>query len=165
MDDHYQLIMEATTDSTNFSNFDCGTEGLKYVAGYLAHAFRIKYPTLGCKTSLFRESFFTKTSAPWILSLSRGGLTVPSQAFFENICKFENVFCDFHGKTVSREKQVVEALTSKIMTLHKVREGDIVKKFVRTRTFIRIKFLNHQLQAEAQSLRARNAEKNKHFSV
>ena len=124
MDDHYQLIMEATTDSTNFSNFDCGTEGLKYVAGYLAHAFRIKYPTLGCKTSLFRESFFTKTSAPWILSLSRGGLTV-----------------------------------------HKVREGDIVKKFVRTRTFIRIKFLNHQLQAEAQSLRARNAEKNKHFSV
>ena len=55
VDDHYQLIMEATTDSTNFSNFDCGTEGLKYVAGYLAHAFRIKYPTLGCKTSLFRE--------------------------------------------------------------------------------------------------------------
>ena len=28
---------------------------------------------------------------------------------------------------------------------------DVIKKFVKTRTFIRIKFLNHQLQAKAES--------------
>ena len=40
---------------------------------------------------------------------------------------------------------------------------DVIKKFVKTRTFIRIKFLNHQLQAKAESARARNSMKQQHF--
>ena len=45
-------ICPLTSESAHFSDygFDCSKEGLKYIAGYLAHKFRFKYPHLGLKT-------------------------------------------------------------------------------------------------------------------
>lgn len=151
------------TGSFNSSNFDCTNEGLKYVAGYLAHSFRTKYPLLGAKTSEYSEIYFNGIQAPWIWSLTRGGLTVPSTDFFQKICLFEKLFCDYHGDKVCTDRKIVDNLTNKIFSLYPEMKRDIIQKFVCTRTFIRIKFLNHQLRAEAESARARNLMKKRHF--
>ena len=164
MDDHnYHEILEANTESFNSSNFDCTNEGLKYVAGYLAHTFRMKYPALGAKSSECSQNHFEIVSAPWIRALSRGGLMVPTAHFYEKICQFEKMFSEFHGENICREKKVVATLALKICHSHQEIPEDVIKKFVKTRTFIRIKFLNHQLQAKAESARARNSMKQRHF--
>jgi hypothetical protein len=154
---------ESASESSNSpqTSFECGEEGLKYVAGFLAHKFRIKYPEFGEKTR--NLSSFERNDCPWICALSRGGLTAPSEDFFSKIKKFENTFKELHGNSIDRNFQIISNATKKICLENPGFPAEVVKTFVKTRTFIRIKFLNHQLKVVAESKRARNLKKIKHF--
>ena len=141
--------------------FDCPTEALKYVAGFLAHKLRDKYPDLGEKTSETLSG--ARTESPWIHALSRGGLTAPSSDFMRKIISFEKIFKNIHGNSLYREEKVISFTIASIVKQFPKFPLDVIKKYVRTRIFIRIKFLNHQIRTEKEAKKNRNARKTKHF--
>ena len=135
------------------------------MAGYLAHKFRQKYPELGCKTR--EASNQGQSSSTWISALSRGGLTLPSDNFFKQVRLFEEVFKDIHGKNgLNAQHKVMATTEHQILCRFKSVPVDVVKKYVRTRTFIRIKFLNQRLKEEKETKKKnRNLAKKRHFTT
>ena len=101
---------------------------------------------------------------PWILALSRGGLTVPTKDFNDIMLQFEDVFEQIHGSTISKQKNVIKSVTQLICDRFPDFPTEVIHTFVKTRTFIRIKHLNRQLKIEAEATKKRNAEKRKHFT-
>jgi hypothetical protein len=136
---------------------------LKYIAGYLAYKFRVKYPEFGEKTN--NLNVFEQNDCPWIFALSRGGLTAPAQNFVATIQQFEKTFQEIHGNFISNKKNIIADATKKICKENQTFPSEVIKTFVKTRTFIRIKFLNHQLKVQAESNKARNIKKIKHFQT
>ena len=130
----------------------CEREGKKYIAGYIAFCFKSKYPDFGEKTC--DKSIYESKESPWIFALSRGGLTVPSIELVNKIEEFENFFDSIHGCDICRKpnviKQTVEA---------------ICRQFPSFPAFMRIRTLNENLKVVAESIKARNAQKRKHFTT
>ena len=123
----------------------------------------MKYPEFGEKTD--NLNVFEQNDCPWIFALSRGGLTAPTQNFVSTIKKFEKTFQDIHGSSISKKNNVISDATEKICEENQNFPTEVIKTFVKTRTFIRIKFLNHQLKVQAESNKARNSKKIKHFQT
>ena len=150
------------TTAVSPNSFDCQNEGLSYVAGFIAAKLRNEFPELGEKTS--EVSPFQETNYPWLAALSRGGLTQPSTEFFNQIKEFENIFQLFHGSNISKESNVIKnfqkVLLKKFPSLH----PKIAMKYSRTRTFIRMKFLNHELRSKSRAVQRREAKKKSQFS-
>ena len=149
--------------SSDFSNstFDCNTEGFAYVAGYYAHKFKSEYPELGIKTC--DAQLFGQDSSVWITALSRGGLTKPSNKFLSILKNFEDIFDVFHGSTINPCQNVITSLIKLIQSKHPEVPLSVVKKYSRTRTFIRIKNLNRKINQEA--FRKRNEKQLKQFKL
>ncbi len=150
------------TTSVLLNSLDCPNEGLAYVAGFIAAKLRKEFPELGKKTCDI--SPFQQTNHPWLTALSRGGLTQPSTEFFDQIKQFEKVFQLFHGSDISRESNVIKnfrkVLLKEFPTLH----PKIAIKYSRTRTFIRMKYLNHKLHSKSSAVQRREAKKKSQFS-
>jgi hypothetical protein len=117
----------------------------------------VKYPEFGEKTD--NLNVFDQNDCPWIFALSRGGLTAPSQNFVSTIKKFEKTFQEIHGSSISKRKCIIADAARKICEENQSFPSEVIKTFVKTRTFIRIKFLNHQLKVQADSNKARNSKK------
>lgn len=66
-----------------------GRNGLQFLAGYVAHRFRLEYPELGSTKNVDGPS--------WISTLNKGNLLHPSNNLLEAICYTEEVFNQFHG--------------------------------------------------------------------
>jgi hypothetical protein len=147
--------------STSADSFDCSAEGLKYVAGYLAHNLRTKFPQFGEKTGAI--SFDRTVQAPWIHALSRGGLTVPSENFLGIVKSFDCIFKEIHGNSLNTQHEVMGTTIKMISCRFPHVATEVIKKFVRTRTFIRITHLNKQLIAEKE--KKRNKKKLDHFTT
>lgn len=118
------------------------------MAKRLAH----KYPELGSKT--FHGS--QADHAPWIMEISRGGLTIPSLEFVEQCHQFEKVFNEFHGSDLDREPNVLQRLTEKLSRTFPEVPHDLLSLFGQTRTFIKIKSLNRNLQLSELKQKRRN---------
>jgi hypothetical protein len=152
-------VSESTCSAS--ATFNCSEEGKKYVGGYLAHAFQQKYPEFGDKTCDL--SSFEKNNNPWICALSRGGLTAPSKFLMDKINQFEDIFNQIHGSSINSKPQIIKT-TIKLISHHfPTFPVEVITKYARTRTFLRVKFLNHNLKCEAEATRARNAAKKRHF--
>ena len=151
---------QTSTVSPNY--FDCPNEGMSYVAGFIAAKFRSEFPELGQKTS--EANPFLPTNYPWLSALSRGGLTQPSPEFFDQVKQFENVFLSFHGSNISKEINVIKNFQSLFMQRFPNLNPKVALKYSRTRTFIRMKFLNHQLRAKSNAVKRREAKKKSQFS-
>ena len=145
-------------------DFDCSTEGLKYIAGYLAHKFRLKYPDLGTRTD-DSSSFQNHSESKWITALSRGGLMLPSSKFLSKMIQFEKVFKEVHGNGLNTQYKVMQTTIDHIMQSFPDFPIEIVKKYVRTRTFIRIKELNNKIRKAKEANKKRNVKKVKHFTA
>lgn len=85
-------------------------------------------------------------TAPWIVALSKGGLVIPSQQFLCQIYEMETIFSSLHGNSISSAKNITKAFFKLCATRFPDVSPDVLKKFVRTRTFVRIRFLNSQLK-------------------
>ena len=125
------------------------TEGYLYWAGWLANKFRYKYrnDNFGLPTAELDRMDYTREFGEvpaWIGALSKGGLTVPSKSFKKLLEKFELVFRDLHGDTLSYEKGIVCTLRETILA--RVPEAknmpDVVRTYARSRFFLRLRHLN-----------------------
>ena len=143
------------------------TEGYLYWAGWLANKFRYKYrnDNFGLPTAELDRMDYTREFGEvpaWIGALSKGGLTVPSKSFKKLLEKFELVFRDLHGDTLSYEKGIVCTLRETILA--RVPEAknmpDVVRTYARSRFFLRLRHLNFlRKERLAEKKRERMAKK------
>lgn len=89
----------------------------------------------------------TTSTAPWISAISRGSLVIPSQQFLSKFYKMEKMFTSFHKDTVSHNMNVITTFHEKLLSTFPELPGPLLKKYARTRTFLRIRFLNNNLKA------------------
>ena len=73
------------------------SQGLAYIAGFLARKLSPKYPHIGSKTSENMSDTKSESLCPWIENLSRGSLMVPSDVFLAACHSFEKEFNLFHN--------------------------------------------------------------------
>ncbi|GBL75626.1 hypothetical protein AVEN_154943-1 [Araneus ventricosus] len=134
----------AIVDSSEYSNDfspDCSAEGLKDLAGYIAHRCR-KYDRSLAITSgqILVISSHEKT---WIEVLSKRGLLVPTDEWCEQIKKIEQTFLEMHGSNyLSIERNVISNLCLALKEKFPSVSEEIIKIYSRTRTFIRLRWLN-----------------------
>ena len=119
--------------------------GMKYVAGYIARKF--PHYELG--------TVATKGDGTWIGAVSArdGKLIQPTSEFLEMVKVMEKMFLCHHGnKTLKPGKGAIQLLTELInnclngekVTLH----IDVIKFYVRFRTFFRMRILNRDIMPE-----------------
>ena len=128
---------------------DCSSQGFGYICGFLARKFASKYPFLGSKSS---DVDINKSdiSTPWIKHLSNGGLIVPSDVFVAGCHEFEKIFNNFHNchkNGIDQNPKVITRLNEVLIQKFPSWPKDLLCLFGKTRTFIRIKYLNNQLKS------------------
>jgi hypothetical protein len=138
----------------------CEFGGSEYVAGYVASKLKNKYSDL----ILNWESAEQRVPQSWVQTISKGGLTVPSYQLL-NLCRKLNLhFEDFHDMYgdkwgLNREKGILKGFTRTMVQMY----GDVLSKlvelFVRTRFYIRLRWVNTKLV----NLRKSNVKKVKQF--
>lgn len=121
-------------------------EALKYIAGYVAHKYRVKYPFLGTETRKLKP---VDKDLDWIRFVSDGGLIYPSDEFMQVAIIMEKEFLAFHGEFgLRREKYIFKKLTklvkSKINSTINVPDV-VLTSLIRTRTYIRLRQMNKKL--------------------
>ena len=114
-------------------------EGLKYIAGYVAHKFKIKYPFLGTQ---IRRLELNNYNPDWIQYLSDGYLTYPCDDLIAIAKVMEKEFLDCHGKfRLSNEtgifKKVTNIVKEKISVTFNIPD-EVISCLIRTRTYIRL---------------------------
>ena len=143
-------------------SFDCSREGLAYISGFLALKLSADFPDLGAKTSEISH-IVGPSKFPWLSALSRGGLVQPSDNFFAQVEKLEELFHEYYGSGISTEPGLIKDFAGIIMSRFPSLHSKIALKFSKVRTFIRIKFLNHQLQEQKSKLQRRHLNQVGHF--
>lgn len=137
------------------------SEGLRYLAGYIAFRCREVDRSLGDPTGQLIS--VTPDALPvhqgWIEKLSRGGLLKPSDEWLCTVKQFEVVFVGVHGDTLNCcnvIKGMCNILAQKFPHVHPL----VIKIYTRTRTFIRIRSLNTAAKtARAAELQRKKARK------
>jgi hypothetical protein len=112
--------------------------GLEYVAGYVAHRYKTKYPNL-------EKSTTNDDSGNWIQSVSKGYLSHPSDELMIISKIAEKCFNNFHGEYFSKEDYVIQKVINLIKKdneyLNCIPE-EVLQCLVRTRTYIRVREIN-----------------------
>ena len=127
---------------------DCSSQGFGYICGFLARKLGSKYPFLGNKSC--EDINRNEIATPWIKHLSNGGLIVPSDVFVAACGGFEKEFNTFHNKHkngIDQNPNAISRMNDVLMRAFPSWPEDILLLFAKTRTFIRMKYLNNQLKA------------------
>ncbi|KAJ4433492.1 hypothetical protein ANN_15796 [Periplaneta americana] len=100
--DPNQLEMVELTDLPEISSFGdhINQEGLKYIAGYVAHRFRDKYSNVGSMTGNV-----TGKRPDWLSCISKGNLLCPSEELLQATGLMHHEFIP-EGRTVTKELYV-----------------------------------------------------------
>ena len=116
-------------------------EGLRYLAGYVAHRFRTKYSHLGVSSQNVVAS--TSTS-DWIQFISKGQLIQPSPEFLQIAKAMETLFLAYHGPEIKKEPKIIQNIVNLVkMNIDCMSVPDeVLTCLVRTRTYIRIREMN-----------------------
>ena len=124
-------------------------ESLVYVAGYLAHKCRDLDNSLGMVTPPGGgQPDLSRPELAWTLRLSRGGLTVPSKSWQDQVEQFEVLFSLMHGdEDMDREPGVVRRLLEHLQEKCPELDKRILKKYAVTRTHMRIRDLERERKA------------------
>ena len=128
-------------------------ELLAFIAGYVAHRCRDIDRSLGEPTSTARPG--PSVPAAWVQLLSRGGLLVPSEKWYETVLAFEVIFCTMMGPTVTRQRGVTASLIDAILKKDESIKRKVARVLVRTRIWIRLRWLNRGLGEESARRRAK----------
>lgn len=141
-------------------------EVIIYLAGYVAHRFRTKYPFLGQPTWEL-PSNMDETS--YTCSISRGFLVYPCDYLIKSAQLLEKVFHKFHKDSLSDAEFVFQ----KVAHLLKVKinnefilPDEVLLCLIRTRTYIRLKELNKARKNSSDKIRAiqRSVQAQKFYS-
>lgn len=119
-------------------------EGLKYVAGYVAHRYREKHAFLGNPARVLAD-----TDIDYISILSRGGLLYPSDQLLEVAYVMESEFNIFHGNSLKKEKFIFKTVAENVKRKIDKIPFEVLLCLVRTRTYIRLRNLNKQIYQQS----------------
>lgn len=142
--------------------------GLKYITGYVAFRFKKQHPHLGLPT---KDCTFTDIP-PWIHTMSRGRLIYPSNDMIKLSKIVEEEFQKYHGSFLSLENYIFNRLTD-IVVDRLESESDssklnisrpVIHCLVRTRTYLRLKFINQERSLARHEKKMKRIEKNKKFT-
>jgi len=90
---------------------------------------------------------------------------VPSEEFMAKIYAMEKVFYAMHGSEISSEKFIIKKLSRILVQQFPSVPEVVVKKYAKTRTFIRIKYLNCKLAiAKGESIAERKRKQLSQFT-
>ena len=78
---------------------------------------------------------------------------MPSEQLTESVKRFEVLFCKFHGESAYKGKNPIEKLTRIISEKEVDIPKDVIYLYVKTRLFIRLKFLNQSLNVASKNLK------------
>lgn len=135
-------IVDSSPSGSSFQTVpQCEEDGLQYIAGYVAAKFKDKYPDLGDYTHKLQATH-DYCIPSWVQHLSFGGLVKPSDKWMNNFHKIEKHFIEFHGNDVQRGENVLKRTTEYVPRYISDVPFDVVHTCLRTRLFIRIKYLN-----------------------
>ena len=144
---------------------DCSSQGFGYICGFLARKVSSKYPDLGSK-SFQSDLNKNEVRTPWIKHLSHGGLTIPSDSFVAACHQFEDKFNSFHSchkNNVDQDEKVIKRMCDVLTENFPAWPPEVLMLFAKTRTFIRIKYLNYKIKATEAKANLRNLSKIGHF--
>lgn len=144
---------EENTSSTATAQDVIGRNGLKFLAGYVAHRFRLEYPESG-STNL------DDPNCSWISTLNKGNLLHPSNNFLKAICYSEEVFNQFHGSGLKKIPFIIQDVLIKVKEQYSCIPDTVLSCFIRTRTFIRLKHLNKIIMNEKRIPKDKKLKKN-----
>ncbi|KAF0291987.1 Transposable element P transposase [Amphibalanus amphitrite] len=128
-------------------------EALSFVAGYVAAKCHRFDPTLGSKTSVAPVSTGSQPAA-WIRTLSRGNLTIPSETWYATARQLEKMFLEEMGDRYSSRNGLKSYLTACVEACSPGLHRRVAQKYVSTRMWLRIRWLNEGKKAEAVLRRA-----------
>lgn len=142
------VTLDISSSSPIIRTSECSEQSLRYLAGYIAHRCRSIDSSLGHSNEELKVSSLESDNG-WVEKLSRGGLIVPTDNWLNTIKELEVMFALFHGDSVSKERNVVQGLCRILSDKYPSLSPEIIKLYVRSRMFIRIR----QVNAEAKALR------------
>jgi hypothetical protein len=128
---------------------------LRYIAGYLAYK---NYEGKLCSEEDVVEN-------GWIERLSRGGLTTPSKDLVEIVRVGNEIFEKIHSKEFNWLKADDKLVGNFLKILQKkfpTASSKLLRRFARTRIFIRIRFLNRTNKYVSDE--KRNKKKKKQYA-
>uniref|UniRef100_A0A8D9BUN7 Uncharacterized protein n=1 Tax=Cacopsylla melanoneura TaxID=428564 RepID=A0A8D9BUN7_9HEMI len=97
-------------------------------------------------------------SNSWVDYVSNGGLMKPIPEFLDIIRRLENAFNFYHGeKELKKHKNVNKLLFEKMKQEAANLDPRIMGLFIRTRTYIRIRKLNSELQTKTLQLKSKKS--------
>lgn len=129
-------LLEEFEDITAASDW-IAQEGLKYVAGYVAHRYKEKYAFLGYPARILAD-----IDIDYISILSRGGLLYPSDQMLKVAYVMESEFNAFHGDSLKKEKLIFKTVAENVKKTIDIIPFEVLLCLVRTRTYIRLRNLN-----------------------
>lgn len=105
--DPNQLEMVELTDLPEISSFGdhINQEGLKYIAGYVAHRFRDKYSNVGSTTGNV-----TGKRPDWLSCISKGNLLCPSEELLQATVILNKEFEEILGNFIAEGKLIFDSL-------------------------------------------------------
>ncbi|CAL8083730.1 unnamed protein product [Orchesella dallaii] len=140
------------------SSEKCEFGGKEYVCGFIARKLKKKFPQL----SLGHTSSVTRMPQSWVQRKSRGNLTVPTYDWLAMCSKLDKVFVQHHDLPgpvkVNQNPGAIRGLRRKLEKRFPEIPPQAIRLFVRTRTFIRIKHVNHNIVANRFSRNKKGAQ-------
>ena len=130
-------------------------ESLRYIGGYIARKFSVKYPHLGHKG---------KQNAPlktWIDCKNRGGLFFPSDSFFAKLEKMRNVFKTIHGSSLREGKNCVKRIVTDLQSVTDDLPEEVVHTFAKLSVYFQIRYLNKNIKMNRRKTKTCRNEDNK----
>ncbi len=115
---------------------------LYYLAGYVAFKCKIFsqcYYAIGSEQDIHKSKFASSQFSQWLSNINRGRLCYPSDHFWNQIQMLEDEFNQYYSLQLSRG---IQSLISHIANLHPSIPIQLVKTFIRTRLFIKIRIFN-----------------------
>lgn len=111
----------------------------------------------------------SENSKTWTEQISKGNLTIPSDQLFKSTKRLEDLFNKFHGNGLSKEPKIIKTVTEMLLKRDENHVVNLPLKvaecLVRTRTFIRLNYLNKKISELATKNKIEKQRKLKKFGV
>jgi hypothetical protein len=163
-----ELCFEDSITSENWASFNDGMTmrqsmefgGEEKLLGYIVMKLKSKFPEL-----ILPSELESRQPQSWTQFVSRGGLHLPSYDFLNLARRWNSYFEAFHNSNnkwkLNKSPGVLNTLSDRISSEFPTVDIEIIKRFVKIRTFIRIKFLNEVIQQAKH--KKRNLRKRQQF--
>ena len=122
------------------------SQALHYVAGYVVFKLAGKVSYLGY------NPIHDSGSSSWISRITFGGLMEPTSSWLEDARKLEAEFLEHHGNGIRRGDNIINALISALQKYPQM-HSLATRCHIRTRTFLRMRFLNRESSERARERR------------